>query len=180
MLLLTIKGKMWFKSFIIFLLFYFFAVLQGSFFIHFNVFGAVPNFILIFLFLIIFFSPSQKKVGMNYLIFVYIVIAGLFLDIFSSAYFGVSVVLLLIIGFLAKRVQDSLREKDDQYPFIYFVSIFLVSLILYNLLLQAYFYFLDPSHITPNFGFSFFAGLIYNLIFAIIGFFVYKKIVKTN
>ncbi len=162
----------WLKYIFIFFLFYLFAMLQSSFFAHFSLFGAVPNFIFIFFFLIVFFTPKK----MNYIILFYAIIAGLFLDIFSYTYFGASVVLLIIIGYLTKKMQASLKEKKDKYPFIYFLPIFLICLIIYELMLMLYFRFLDSSHTLMSIDWKFLAGIIYNLIVASLGFLIFKKI----
>lgn len=143
------------------ILFYFFAILQSSFFIHFNFSGAVPNLVFIFFFLIVYFS-SQK---IDYKIFVYATVAGLFLDIFSYTYFAVHVVLLIIIGLGAKKIQASFKEKKDKYPFIYFLPLFLLCLLAYELLLGLY----------SGFNFEFLGEIVYNLFVASIGFFIFKK-----
>ena len=167
---------MWWKTLIIILLFYFFAILQNSFFAHFSLFGAVPNLIFILFFLIIFF---QKNISYYWVIF-YSVVSGLFLDIFSYTYFGVSVIILLAIGFLIKKIQLLLKEKKDEYPLNYFLSLFFGAFISYNLLLLIYLLFFDPTHAVINFGWVFFDGIVYNLFFAVIGFYICKKFIKLD
>ena len=152
-------------------LFYLFALLQSSFFVHFNFFGSVLNLVFIFLFLIVFFSP--KKI--DYTIIIYAIIAGLFLDIFSYAYLGLSAVLLVIIAYLSKKIQASLKEKQDKYPFVYFLPLFLAWFLIYELLLMIYFRFADPSHALIIFNFGFLLGIIYNLLAASLGFYIFKK-----
>jgi len=167
---------LWLKSLVIFVLFYFFAILQNSFFIFFNPWGAIPNLVFIFFFLLVFFNDENKY---YYIIFCSL-IAGLCLDVFSDAYFGISVLLLIIIGFLIKKTQSSLVDLGDSHPISYFLPIFLVSFIVYDLLLKAYFYFLNPSHIVSDFGLSFFVSIIYNFIIAIIAFLAYKKFIESK
>jgi rod shape-determining protein MreD len=167
---------MWLKPLIIFFLFYIFAMLQNSFFAHFNLFGAIPNFIFITFFMLVFFGRKNSY----YHVIFYAISAGLFLDIFSFSYLGVSMVLLIIIGCFIKKVYSSLKEKDDRYPFVYFLSLFFISLITYDLLIQAWLRFFDPSRISADLGLSFFAGIIYNLFFAILGFVICKKIIGKN
>lgn len=153
---------MWFWPLIVIFLFYFFAVLQNSFFAHFNLFGAAPNLVFVFFLLLIFFERQNK----NLQIIFYAIVAGLFLDIFSYRYLGVSVVLFIFIGLLTKKIQSLLKEKRDKYPFIYFAFLVFVSLIVYELLL------------TASLGISFFGRVIYGLLFAAAGFYIYKKIRK--
>lgn len=149
---------MWVKYLITIILFYFFALLQSSFFAHFNFFGAFPNFVFILFFLLIFFDKETNY----YKIFFYSAIAGILLDFFSYAYFGISVVLLFCIGILLKKIQSALLQRQDKYPVIYFLPLFLISFIFY----EAFF--------TTNIGFESVAEIIYNLIFAWIGFYVFR------
>jgi len=164
---------MLFSILITIFLFYFFAILQSSFFVHFNLFGAVPNLVFILLFFTFFFG-SQK---INYINILYVVLAGLFLDIFSYAPIGLSIILLLIIYYLEKRIQNYLKEGRDKYPFIYFLPSFFTCLITYNILVMLFMRFVDSSHAVMDFGISFFGAIIYNLIFATVGFWIFKKVI---
>lgn len=163
---------MWQKTLIIIILFYFFALLQNSFFIHFNLFGAVPNLVFILFFLLVFFEKKNH----NYPVILWAIVAGLFLDIFSDASFGVSIVLLIIIGLLIKKAQELLKNREDNRPFAYFWPLFTVFFVLYESLLMIYVRFFDSSHALINFNLSFLSGVIYSLVFGIIGFFIIKKI----
>ncbi len=158
---------MWFWPLIMLSLFYFFALLQNSFFAHFNLFGAVPNLVFVFFFLLVFFEKPDK----NLRVIFYAIIAGLFLDVFSCAYLGASIILLIIIGFLIKKIQSLLKEKKDKHPFVYFLSLFLILLVIYDLLMP---------HLDMSFGIYFFGRMIYSLLFATAGFHVCKKIVKKD
>jgi rod shape-determining protein MreD len=164
---------MWIKYLIIILLFYLFALLQNSFFAHLNLFGAVPNFIFITFFLLVFFGKKDSY----YRVIFYAVLAGLFLDIFSSVYIGISMVLLIIIGAAIKKTQSLLKEKKAVYPFVYFLTLFFCSLTAYDLLLQVCISFLFSPHIAGSFGLSFFVGIIYSFFFAIVGFFICKRFI---
>ncbi|MCX6718369.1 MAG: rod shape-determining protein MreD [Candidatus Staskawiczbacteria bacterium] len=119
------------KLLVIIFLFYFFALLQSSFLSHFSLFGAVPNLVFILFFLLVFFEE-----GNNYQIIIWSAIAGIFLDLFSYTYLGLSVVLLIIFGFLLKKVQSLLKDTEDKYPFVYFLPLFIISLLAYNFLLR--------------------------------------------
>ena len=79
--------------------FYFLALLQTSFFIHFPLAGLVPNFILISVFLINILEKPQKNAG----IFAGF-IGGFFLDIFSSNPIGFYALILLGLSLLTKII----------------------------------------------------------------------------
>ena len=81
------------------------------------------------------------------------------MDVFSGAYFGVSIILLLVIGLLSKKVQSMLQENaNDKFPIAYFLPLFFVSLLTYDF-----------------FNFFSIVGIIYNLIVATVAFYIYKR-----
>jgi len=166
----------WFWPIITIFLFYFFALLQSSFFIYFNLFGAIPNLIFTLFFILVFFSKKDSY----YITIFYAILAGLFLDIFSVSQLGISIILLMIIGVLIKKMQSSLNEKPDNYPFVYFLSLFLVSFLAYCLMLKASLYFLNPGFAVITLNYKFLAEIIYSLFFAVIGFYIGKKFIKQN
>jgi len=148
---------MWKKILFIIFIFFVFALLQNSFFTHFNLFGASPNLIFILFFLMVFFG---KK---NYPVIFVAITAGIFLDIFSYTYYiGSSIVLLVVIGLLLKKTQLLLKNREDEHPFVYFLPLFVIFLLIYELFLGI-------------FGQLIIFSLIYNLIVASLGFLVFKK-----
>ena len=90
------------KLLIITALFYFLALLQTSFLVHFDIKGIVPNFVLLSVILINLFEPQKEKTG----IFAAF-IGGFFLDIWSVHIFGMEILILLaaaiFIKFIIKR-----------------------------------------------------------------------------
>ena len=150
---------MWLRFSIIVFLFYFFAVLQTSFLAHFNIFGITPNFILIFFFLLIFFS------ALGWENFFYAIIAGFFLDVSSHSYFGVSIILLLILAFSIKKALRILWHRSDKYSVLYFIPLFAAYFIAYNALLG-----------LSLFNWIFIIAIMYNLSFALAGFYICLKI----
>ena len=162
---------MWKKILIIIILFYLFALLQNSFFTHFSFFGSIPNLIFILFFLLAFFEKKNNI----YQVYFLAVIAGLLSDIFSYRYLGVSVVLLLIVGFLLKKTQFLLKNREDSHPFVYFLPLFLAYFVIYEVVLMIFMRFADPAHALINLDLRFLAGIIYNLLFASIFFYIYKK-----
>ncbi len=87
------------KLFIITVLFYFLALLQTSFLIHFDIKGIVPNFILFSVILVNFFEPQKEKTG----IFAAF-IGGFFLDIWSVNIFGMEILILLTVAIFIKFI----------------------------------------------------------------------------
>jgi rod shape-determining protein MreD len=157
------------------ILFYFFALLQNSFFVYFNFFGAVPNFLFVLFFIYIFFSKKE-----DYLKTILIaILAGFFLDILSVNKIGVSVVFLIIISLIIKKIKSLLKDQEDNYPFGHFVVLFLISFILYYFSLEAFFY-LTAKYVFVSIDFKLLFEILYSLFFAIIGYFVGKKFVKKN
>jgi len=155
---------MWLKPVLTILLFYFFALLQTSFFANFGFFGSLPNLVFILFFLLVFFEDKKS----SHLILFYAVISGFFLDVFSATYFGYSIIALIIIGILFKKIQNMLSEKkNDKYPIVYFILLFLISFTVYDILLK--------FALTKFNWASFLSEISYNLLVAIIGFLIYKK-----
>lgn len=163
---------MWFFWPITILLLYFFAVLQSSFFTHFVFFGAVLNLVFILFFILVFFN-GRRKFGYSELILSFF--AGFLLDIFSETRFGVSIVLLILISFFIKKTRENLNEQDDPFPLSYFIALFLTSFLLFKVLISVYLHFFDPIHLRFSVDFKLLAEIIYNLAFATVGFFIYKK-----
>lgn len=175
---------MWKKYLIIILLFYLFALLQNSFFTHFSLFETVPNLVFILFFLLVFFENNPDHpfghAPRNYQIIFIAAAAGIFLDIFSYTYLGQSIILLIIIGFLLKNTQSLLKNREDRYPFIYFLPLFVIFLLAYNLLLSSYLYFLDPNKIIISIGTKTIFSSIYSLLIASVFFHIYKKILASS
>ena len=161
------------------IVFYFLAILQNSFFVHLNFFGAFPNFVFIFFILLVFFSTKGSSIFGGEIIFCAI-IAGLLLDIFYEIYFGVSVVILIIIGFFVKKIQLLLQERGDKYPFIYFLFLFLFSFVIYQIAFILYLGFINPLHLKINISLKQLFDIFYNIIFATIGFRIFRKFVNIS
>ena len=78
---------MWKKIVAPILLFYFFALLQTSFFVHFSLFGVVPDLVFILYFGFTFYSIKKNQLLGNARVYemVFLAItAGFFLDIFQQ------------------------------------------------------------------------------------------------
>lgn len=172
---------MWLKYPILFLIFYFLALFQASFFAHFSIFGIVPNFVFIFFFLIVFLSVadsiSAPKLGPKIFwdnLFCAI-LAGFFLDLFYFPFFGASIILLVIISVLTPRIFSSLREGKDKYPLNYFLILFIGSFLFYEIASAFSTYFISVGSIFMiNLSWIFVFKIIYNLLFATAGFYFCK------
>jgi len=173
---------MWKKILSIIALSYFFVLLQNSFFVHFNLIGAVPNLVFILFFLIIFFlgdKPSGSGLASGWNIIILAMITGFFLDIFSYTYIGPSIVILMAIGFLLKKIKILLSDREGTPSLTYYLPLFIVSLLAYDLLINIYLYFLDINKIIMIFDIKIIIYIIYNCIFATIAFFIYRRFFKS-
>jgi rod shape-determining protein MreD len=168
---------MWYKYVLIVAIFYLLEILQNSFFAHFNLWGAVPNLVFIFFILLVFFSV-QGRPSFGLEIIFYGLSAGFFLDIFSSAFIGVSIILLIVIGLLIKRFQMLLVENRGQFSFFQFLLVFVIAFLVYNFLLGFYFYFTQLGTTFWRLDLKLAGEIVYNLIFAAIFFFTYKKLTE--
>ena len=147
-------------------------------------FGAVPNLVFIFFFLLIFFQKKYKtsisaysaRAESNYNVILISVIGGFFLDIFSHTYIAPSVILFIIIGIIMGKIQYLLMNKEDNYPLVYFAPLFTISFVAYSLLIDLCFYFLDSGKVMINFGVEIIFSTIYSLLIAIVAFLIFKKI----
>jgi rod shape-determining protein MreD len=155
------------------IIFYFLALLQASFLPQLNIAGVTPNFVFILFFILIFFS-DKKDASVNYENFFLGIICGFFLSVFSKSFFGAEIVVLVFISFFVKKIQQQLVEKNKKYPLTYFAPLFIISFVIFELFSWLVFYFYN--HISPaNFSWLFLAEIIYNLLFAIAGFYIFKK-----
>lgn len=162
--------SMWLRYLIITLLFFVFALLQASFLPYFNIFGANLNIVFILFFILIFFNKNREG-------FFIAIIAGIFLDLFLPLYFGLSIISLLLIYSLKEITIYFLKDSQEKFSIIYFAPMFSASFIIYQFILYLYF---TIFNLQPNINQSIIAGLIYNLIFAIAGFYVYKILLQPD
>jgi len=82
--------------------FYVLVLLQTSFLIPLNIFGKIPNFIILTVVLINFFEKPEKKLGIVSGFF-----GGIFLDIFSGNFLGFYTLILLAVSFFIKYILRS-------------------------------------------------------------------------
>ena len=97
------------KALIVIILFYLLTLLQTSFFVHFTVWGLVPNLVLLAVILWNLFEDSKSPLGVFSAL-----IGGFYLDVFSNRFFGFNVLVLLIIALVIKLV----IKRHVRIPFI--------------------------------------------------------------
>ena len=141
------------------LTFFFLAILQTSFLPYFSILGATANLIFVLFFLCIFFLRKKEHTAGFFLA----TIAGFFMDIVSQNGFGVFIITLLALYVLHVTVSNFLKESQGKNIIFYFVAEFCALFLLFELPLIHSFSFL-------------LINLLYNLFFAIAGFYVYKKL----
>ncbi len=133
---------MWIKYIISTILFFILALSQASFFLHFSIFGIVPNFVFTAFIILLFFNKRDRMFSL-YSAFV----AGFFQDIFSTSLFGLYIVCFLVISFFAEKLFGNLRETQDKYPISYFVILFLLSFIFVELALLFISYYINKIYL---------------------------------
>lgn len=85
------------KNIGIIVVFYCFALLQSSFLIHFNIYGFVPNIILISVLLLNLFESPEKKSGLFFS-----ALGGFLVDVFSNRPIGLNLLIYLALAFGTK------------------------------------------------------------------------------
>lgn len=166
---------MWFKYPILAVIFFVLALAEASFFSYFNLFGAGLKIIFILFILLIFFREKY-----NYFDGLLIaIILGFFADVFSVSFFGSYVVSFLIISFFMTKFLNNLKETEDKYPIYYFILFFVLFFIFNELFLDLISYFIYNLWPT-SFSWIFLIKIVYNLFFAIVGFYVFKRFFKAK
>ena len=97
------------KILISIIVFYFLVLIQTSFLVHFTVFDAVPNIVLI---LVVVWNILEKR--KNYLGIINALIGGFFLDIFSNRFIGFYVLILVGLAIFIKLI----FKRYVRIPFI--------------------------------------------------------------
>jgi cell shape-determining protein MreD len=173
---------MQYKIIFFILLFYFLVLLQNSFFAHFSIYGIVPNLVLM-LVCLISFSFSQKSTKSykdnynKYAVISLIIVAGLISDLFSPLFFGISAFSFLAIYFFIRKCVDILRNVSAEWQIVYFLPIFIISLIFYDFIISLFFYFSGlPGFYLFADARLLLASILYNSVLAIIVFYIFRPI----
>jgi len=138
--------------------------LQIGIFPHLSILNTYPNLILISISALSIIQGWKKTLPWT-------IFGGLFLDFYSfTNILGISVIMLLIVSYVSYFLSQNTFKKTT---FFSLVSIFLIIIFVYNLLSIIFF---KIFGINFNFGFlKFIVGIIYNLIFALPLFYLFKK-----
>jgi len=158
------------KYLLITLLFFIFALLQISFLPYIDMTLAMPNMVFILFSILIFFGRKEEG-------FFTAAVAGFFSDLFLPSYFGISIISLLAIYFFQRFTNHFFTKDQNEYLIFHFIAIFSVSFIVYHVLLYA---FSIIFHVEFHSAWGVIISLIYNLMFATVGFYIYKKFIKKN
>ena len=155
------------KIFLIIIFILILLFLQIGIMPHINIAGAWPNLILVSILSLTVIRGWKKTLP-------WVIVGGLFLDFYSlHNVLGISVIALLIASYLSYFLSQNIFKGTT---FASLVSIFLISIFVYNLLLIIFF---KIFNISFDFGFpSFVIGILYNLIFALAIFYLSCTIIK--
>jgi hypothetical protein len=141
------------------ILFYFLAIIQTSFLVHYQIRGGLLNLVLISIILFNFFEEKENKSGL--------IIAGaggLYLDIFSPYFPGLFTLLGIAIALLIRALKPFFETKK----FVSFIIIFFITLLFYEIILTL---------VTLVYGFYFnIFSLIYNFLVGTIFYFLSKMV----
>lgn len=94
------------KALILFLILFILVLLQTSFLVHFNIFGFVPNLVIIF---VIFLDFFEKEKNFFSPAFFNSLFGGLFLDVFSRHQIGFYIIILIGLYIFVKIIKKHVR-----------------------------------------------------------------------
>jgi len=152
-----------FKEFILVLIVLFILSLIQVSFPALSVLGVRPNLVLVFIFLLLFFERSSKKLfSLSYF---GAITGGLFLDIFSSFPLGGRSLLFFALILVIEKALDFLTTRNVMV----FTSLIVLFLLLYNLVLHL----LISNEFSLN---SLLVKITYNSTLALICFIIFKII----
>ena len=156
------------RNLILAIVFYFLLLIQTSFLVPFSIRGQIPNLVLITLFLIIFFGRLAKSRLEAFWV-------GFLLDIFSPYPIGISALFLFLSTLFVQRLDKDLK-KDS---ILVFLALFLIFQLFYYSLVSGFEHFFQGSNFWII-EYAFLTQIGYNILFALIGFFVCRVIWKKN
>ena len=149
------------KQIVLLFLFPFLSILQNTFFASLGL-----NFVLLFFIIILFFD---KRISKSYFLYPVAFFAGLSLDLFSSFFFGVYILLFLVLAEVLKRISVLVVKKN----FVTFAFALLVSIFLFELL-ESVIFSMSAKQYMP-FDFS---KVIYNCLLGFLFYYGYVCIKK--
>ena len=141
------------------ILFYFLAIIQISFLVHYQIRGGLLNLVLISIILFNFFEKRENKSGI-----IIAGVGGLYLDIFSPYFPGLFALLGIAIAFLIRMLKPFFETKK----FVSFVIVLFIALFFYEIVLTL-------ATLIYGFYFNIFS-LIYNFLVGTIVYFLVKMV----
>jgi len=152
------------------ILFFISALVQQNMFPRLHIAGNVPNFVFTLFFVLLFFQNIRDhKEG-----FFLAIVAGSITDLFSTFYPGTSIVILLTVCGVFKITVYFLNQMQEKYQFIYFVLLYSLFSMLYNIAYNMAAYF---PHILSALNPYVFVQLAYSLPIAVLVFSIYQYII---
>ncbi len=156
------------KILIIILILFILTLIQTSFLVHFSIWGVFPNLILVLVSIFNFFEDPVKKLGI-----LTAGIGGFFLDIYSNSFIGALILTLIAISLIFKGSRIILKERPQKHPLIYFIPLFVFALVFYDFFFGFTLIFVNSFHFS--FDLSLLIKIAYNLVLALIGFYLFKR-----
>jgi rod shape-determining protein MreD len=153
------------------ILFIILAILQATFFSHFAIKHSLPNIVLLFFVLICFLKKNIAKTNFLHIL---AILAGMFLDFFSSTIFGLYTLIFLALSFSIQKLLILLAKKN----FLTFSLLLLFALLFFQLGQLLFFLIFEKEYLSFNL-----VELIYNFILGVIFYsiyVVYKKTIKSQ
>ena len=149
-----------FRAFILVVLFYFLFLFQASFLVHLTWHNAGINLVLLVFIVLLFNKKRDIKEGL-----LLSALAGFFLDVFSSHFFGLYILLFTALFFFVSQIKKRILANNV----LGFSSVLFIALLLY------YFLSFLASHRFNLFDilYNFLAGLAIYFIFK--SFYVFKQ-----
>ena len=141
--------------------FYFLALIQASFLVHYGINGGTLNLVLVSIILFNFFEKSESKSG-----FLIGGVGGFYLDIFSPYFPG----LFTLLGIAAAFLIRILKPFFDIKKFISFIIILFIILLSYEIILSL-------ATLAHGFYFNVF-NLLYNFLAGILIFVLLKICIR--
>ncbi|MBU4022762.1 rod shape-determining protein MreD, partial [Patescibacteria group bacterium] len=141
------------KAVFLFFLFYVLTLIQTSFLIHYSWRGTGINLVLLVFIIFLFNHKKDIKEGV-----LLAVMAGFFLDIFSSYFFGLFILFFIILFFLISQIRKRILANN----------LWGYLLVLFSIIIIYYFFFFLISR-----SFNFF-DVIYNFLVGIVIYFILK------
>ncbi len=152
------------RLFVITILLFIFVAIQISLSPIISINDIMPNLILVFVFSVAFSYGQKYGLWFGFL-------SGFLCDIFDSAHFGLNMSLFLIIGF----VVGSTKEKFYRDNLIVELSIFAITLFLYEIFYMLLLWQFSPGiYILNIFRYSI-PRIIYTSVFAVFVFYLFRK-----